>query len=327
MRKERLEQMVNAYAIRGYQDDEEMLKHENLDFVSVCVPAAAHREVVEKAATYGVHILCEKPLAVTREDAAAMIAACQEAGVKLFYGASYRYLPAIMKAKEMIDKGMLGNISLMMEHVIGGNGLEGFRDLGPHHYPAGGPGGGGLGLMDHGIHLVDLFRWFTGSEIVTVAGRGNISGAKPSTEYLTATTATGATGILIYNEATFSSDIPTEGIFSEGQSWDASGPQPAHAWHKHPQNIRVHGEKGSLRIFHYANKIYFTDKDKTIEVPGIEQCANPFHFSSQMRAIVRCIRNQQEPEVTGNDGLKALEVVLAAYESYETQSMIRINHS
>lgn len=325
-REERLEQMIKAYNIRGYLDYEEMLRQEKLDIVCICVPAAAHRAVAEKVAEYRVNILCEKPLAITREDAKAMIAACQKAGVKLFYGASYRYLPACIKAKQMIDQGLLGKISLIMENVIGGKGLEGYRDLGPHHYPTGGPGGGGLGLVDHGIHLVDLFRWFTGSEIVTVVGRGNYSGETPVTEFLTATMANGALGILVYNEATFSSDLPNEGIFSIGASWDASGfPLLANTWHEQPQSIRVHGDKGSLRIYHYANKVYFTDKDKTIEVPDIEKSANPYHFSKQMRAFAECIINGKEPEVTGIEGLNALEAVIAAYNSFETQSFVKLS--
>lgn len=321
-RKERLEHAVNKWKIEGYSSLDEMLRRERLDIACVLTPAKAHREVTEKAAAQGIHVLCEKPLAVSLADADAMIEACKINRVKLCYGASYRYLPACRKAKELIDLGLLGNLSLMMECYVGGQGRQNWRDLGPGHYPEGGPGGGGMGLMDHGIHLVDLFLWYAGGGAEYVAGRGNYSGRDPKTEFLTMVFKGGAVGQLTYNEATFSSDMPAEGLFSWGMSWDIRGDlQPGGKWDPHPGTIRVHGEKGALRIYPYANELFLFSSGKMEQV-DVGGPAMPANFAFQIESFVDKLSRKEEPEVTGGDGRAALQVALAGYESFERKRIV-----
>jgi UDP-N-acetyl-2-amino-2-deoxyglucuronate dehydrogenase len=320
--KERLNRFIKQWKIHGYTSYEEMLRTEQLDIACVLTPARAHREVMQKVADYGVHVLCEKPLAVTLADAEAMIEACKKKNIKLCYGASYRYLPACRKAKEIIDKGLLGNLSVLMECYVGGQGIQHWKDLGPGHYPEGGPGGGGMGLMDHGIHLVDLFLWYAGSGVEYVVGRGNYSGQDPNTEFLTMIFKNGTVGQLVYNEATFFSDMPAEGQFSWGMSWDIHGCiLPGGIWDPHPGTIRVHGEKGALRIFPYANKLFFFTDGKNEQI-DVENHPMPSNFTFQMESFVGRLGRNEEPEVTGRDGWKTLEVVLAGYRSFETKKMV-----
>jgi predicted dehydrogenase len=322
--EDRRHQMTSRWGLEGYRDYEEMLERENLDLVCVLTPARTHREITERVAAAGVHVLCEKPLALSAEDATAMISSCQAAGVKLCYGASYRFLPACRKAKEMIAQGMLGEITLLIETCIGGQGFEHYRDLGERHYPLGGPGGGGMGLVDHGIHLIDLFRWFTGSDVEYVSGRGNYSGQAPVTEYLTMLFGNGAVGQLIYNEATFSSGMPAEGMFSWGWSWDIGGNlRPGGSWDPDPGSIRVHGENGALRIYHYGNKLFLSNREECQEISLLHR-PMPGNFAMQMESFAERIHRDEDAEVTGFDGLAALRVLLAAYESQETRSLVAI---
>jgi len=324
IRTDRMEQMARQWGFKGYTDYEEMLDKEEMDLVVIMTPALTHREVTERVAERGVHILCEKPMTLTLEDAEAMIRKCAAEGVKFQYGSSYRFLCACQKAKKMIDEGLLGDIMLLMEIQVGGRGPEDWFDLGSHHYPPGTPGGGGMGLVDHGIHLVDVFRWFTGSEIQSVAGKGNFSGNPPETEFLTMFFANGAIGQLVYNEASFPSDMPYEGIFGWGAGWDASGKlTPGGKWNETPGNIRVHGTKGALRIFHYPNKLFFFSKDRQEQIP-VKARPMPGNFGMQLESFAQSILNDTEPEVTGMDGMKALQVVLAAYESFKTMKFVPI---
>ena len=124
-----------------FTNPEDLFKHGGIELVLVLTPCATHRRIVEQAAAAGIDVFCEKPLALTITDAEAMIAACKMAGVRLFYGSCYRYLPAVRAAKALIDLGRIGSIQLMSETVIGGRGPEGYRALSPVHYPLGGPGG------------------------------------------------------------------------------------------------------------------------------------------------------------------------------------------
>lgn len=320
----RLDFMIRKWGFKGYEDFKVMLDKEKLDVVCILTPPRTHQEITEKAAEYGVHVLCEKPIAITFDEAQAMIAKCKKEGVKLCYGSSYRFLSACRKAKEMIDEGLLGNITLLMEFYVGGRGPQNWHDLGPNHYPSGSPGGGSMGLVDHGIHLVDVFRWFAGSEVKSVVGRGNYSGQPPETECLTMIFENGAVGQLVYNEATFPSDVPHEGIFSWGGSWDVSGNfLPGGGWNAHPGSIRVHGTKGALRIFYYANKLYFFTKDRQEQIRILDR-PMPSNFGLQMESFARRLQKNENPEVTGIDGLKALQVILAAYESFKTQRVVQI---
>jgi len=320
---ERLARMAEKWRFKGYSDYGQMLAEENLDIACVLTPARFHREVTARVAEAGVHVLCEKPLAVSLDDARAMIEVCDKRGVKLAYGATWRFLPACRKAKEIIESGRLGRVMLMMETYVGGRGYDNFRDAGPMHYPPGGPGGGGMGLIDHGIHLIDMFMWLTGSPAASVFGRGNISGQPPATEYLTMILQNGAVGQLVYNEATLPCEMPTEGIFSWGGSWDINYNMTlGGGWEAQPQNFRVYGTRGALRVFHYANKLFLYEEGRREQIRVLDR-PMPGNFAMQMESFARAIQEKKSPEATGSDGLRALAVALAAYKSHETQGLVK----
>ncbi len=319
-----LNRFTRKWGVTGYADFEEMLAKESLDIVCICVPARYHRAVAEKVAAHKVHILVEKPLATTLEDGQAILDICARHGVKLYYGASYRSLTANMKAREMIRNGEIGDVSMAMEIVIGGGGLDSYTECGPHHYAPGTPGGCGMGIMDHGIHLIDLFSWFLGSDVDTVFGRGNISGAHPASEHVTVTYKNGAVAHLIANTISFPTLLPTEGIFRWGGNWDAQNNLSLEAgWSTHPVNFQVYGSTGALRIYPYAEQLVHFAQDRLVPV-RLDHHPMPGNFALQMESFVDSIRHDRDPAVTGKDGLSALRVILAAYESAETQQLIKI---
>jgi predicted dehydrogenase len=316
-RQERLEQLSKTYGFKPYASLETMLASEQLDIACVLTPVNTHRPCVEKIADAGVHVFCEKPLAITLEDARAMVAYCQAKNVKLCYGSSYRYLPTMLEAKRQIASGVVGKVLLISETLIGGAGLEHRQEMPPVHYPLGGPGGSPMGLVDHGIHMLDAFPWLLDSNIVSCYGRGNISGATPQTEFAVLHFANGATGQLLYEDATFPSDLPSEGIF--GYGWDVDGKfTRGHLWQKQPVTLRVHGTKGSLRIFPYANKLFLTT------VKGLEQLdvapePPPSHFRLQIEAFADSIVKNTAVSVPGEVGVKALEILLDIYAASRSE--------
>lgn len=321
---DRLNNMVQKWHFRGYEDYEEMLVNEKLDIVCICTPPVSHCEITEKVASYGINILCEKPMALNLEDCQTMISACDQYKAKFYYGSSYRCLPACIKAKEMITQGKLGQIFLLVEISVGGSGPGNFNDLGPHHYPAGGPGGGGMGIVDHGIHMADVFCWLSGSDIDYVFGRGNYSGQSANAEYITMMFRNGAVGQLVYHEGTYPAVLPYEGIFSLGATWDVHGDLlPGGKWDPQPQCLYIHGEKGALRIFHYANKMFFFGPQIREEVSLLDR-PNPGHFGLQMESFADSIIQNRPPAVTGQDGLRALRIILAAYESHEKKKIVKL---
>ena len=311
---------AKRYGARAYTDYQVLLSEQTaLDLVMVLTPASTHRVIVETAARHGLHVFCEKPIAVTQADGEAMVQACERArggaGVKLFYGSCYRYLPALVKAKALIQSGALGEVQLMTEQVIGGHGKDGYRELAPIHYPLGGPGGPGMGLVDHGVHLIDIFAWLNDAEIVAVHGKGQRSGAPAGSEWLVMQLSNGAMGHLLYNAATYSSFLPNEGMFSGGQGWQADASvAEAGGWENEPGSIAVYGSRGSLRIFHYTNAL-FLNQGQGMQRVTLTGRAAFGHFATQLEDCAAAIFEDRKPTVSGADGMKALAALLQVYDS------------
>lgn len=296
-----------------FTDPADLLRAGGIDLVLVLTPCATHRQIVAQAAAAGIDVFCEKPLALTVEDGEAMVTGCKAAGVRLFYGSCYRYLPAVRAAKAMIDQDRIGRIQLMSETVIGGRGPAGYRQLSPVHYPVGGPGGSGMSLIDHGIHLIDVFAWFTGEQSISAVGKAQISGAPADSEYLLLTYPSGATGHLLYNNATFSAALPNEGMFTGGSAWTTEGGLvTGGGWLNDPGCITVWGSKGVLRIFHYANVLYANVGDGPQRI-ALEGRASLGHFTTQLEACLLAIVEDRAPDLPGEIGLAALRSLLPVY--------------
>jgi predicted dehydrogenase len=171
-----------------------------------------------------------------------------------------------------------------------------------------------MGLMDHGIHLIDVFKWLTKAEVVHVVGRGNLAGEAPRTEFLHMEYSNGAAGMLTYNDATFSTELPGEGMFAEGSGWDVLGYVPLGTWCAHPGSIEVFGTEGSLRIFHYTNALFLFDASGIRRVP-LTGRPSPGHFGTQIEAFASSLRLGDPPPVPASDGIRALAVALSVYNS------------
>jgi predicted dehydrogenase len=317
LRKDLRESVCDRWRIKPYEDFQDMIRKEDLDIACVTTGPKFSPAVTEQVAEAGVNVLVEKPMAFTLEEARSMIDICDRHGVKLFYGESFRFFPTCRRAKEMIDAGQLGDVSTVIEILVGGSGAKDYEAY--NIYPTGAPGAGPMGLTDHGIHLVDLFRWFTSSEVEWVFGRGNRAGDPPATELLTMKSAGGAFGQFVSNEATHYSDLPGEGVFSWGPYESDGGP----AWDPHPVNLRVHGTEGALRVYPYPNKLFYFRENEQRQMKVMD-CPHPAQFGLQMDSFARSVLNDEAPEVTGEDGYRALQIILAAYDSFEQLRIISI---
>lgn len=298
----------------AYTDHRDMLAAQPLDIVCILTPPASRLGIVADVAAAGHAILVEKPMAATRAEAEEMRRLCDAAGVPLSYGASYRHLPALKKARALIAEGAIGDVILLREDFVGGRGPSSRMALPPWHYPEGGIGGTGMGLVDHGVHLIDAFAWLTGSPVIWASGRGNVSGAALETEYATLGLANGATGHLLYEDGTWPTQLPVEGQFSWGASWDADGYHPGGAWQAHPGSIHVHGTRGALRIFHYAQALYLSDAEGTRQI-ALEGDPAPDHFRAQIDAFAAELQSGTPPTTGADTGIAALAVLEAIYAS------------
>ena len=110
---ERLQKRADEFEVPGrYADYREMFARERLDVVSVCTHAPLHADVACAAADAGVHVLCEKPLALDLESADRMVAHCAAAGVRLAVSHQFRFTPALRTARRLVAEGRIGTPAL-----------------------------------------------------------------------------------------------------------------------------------------------------------------------------------------------------------------------
>ena len=151
---------------RGFSDLEELLQQEEVDVVDCCLPNFLHKEALIRAFEAGKHVYCEKPLAVNSEEARQITAAAAEHGVQVGMTFNYRFVPALMRAKQLIDEGRLGGIySFHAEYLH-----TGYQDPDrPMSWRMRKNLSGGGALVDLGSHVIDLMRHLLG-EFAAVRG-------------------------------------------------------------------------------------------------------------------------------------------------------------
>ena len=153
---------------------EEAFFKTGIEAVVVTSPAPFHEANVNAAAAAGLPILCEKPLSMDKAQGERMIETCRAAGVPLYVAFCYRFSPASLRIKELIDEGAIGELrSLRLIYNWDCHGKYAHRDpsrgVAPHRQGRmieGGP------MVDCGTHQIDLAQWWTGSPIERVSGHG-----------------------------------------------------------------------------------------------------------------------------------------------------------
>ncbi len=272
-------------------DLEGLLAERELDAVVVCSPTSRHRVHVEAAAAAGSHVLAEKPLATTVDDARAMVDACRDAGVQLHTAFVSRFLPHVRTAKEALDAGTLGD-------VVGVRAGNRGRPPLPPHYPAwitdAGQAGGGA-LIDHSVHLVDLVRHLTGREVTRVA----------------AETGSLLWEIAVEDCALVSLVLDSGAVASLDPSWSVPADNP---W-DYDFFLRLVGTAGSVDLDDLAESVRIVSArtGAGLRLAGFGEDPDAAMIES-FCASVRA-GHLLPPGASGEDGLRALEVALAGYAS------------
>ncbi|MBC7288545.1 MAG: Gfo/Idh/MocA family oxidoreductase [Armatimonadetes bacterium] len=261
--------------------------------VVVTTENARHREKVEKAAAAGVHILCEKPLAHTIEDAKAMIETCQKAGVQLMQAFPCRYGPAFQEALRMMRDGQIGDILALKGTNRGRN-----------------PGGwfvepelsGGGATIDHTVHIADLIRVITGDEYDTVYCEQD----------------------RFFNPELRCDDAGLITMTLRGGAFatlDCSWSRPPHYPVWGDATLYIVGTKANVEIDLFIEHIDLYKNDTRSYV--WESYGFPPDLGL-VGAFAEAIEKGEPVPITGEDGLRALEVAIAAYKSAETGEPVKL---
>ena len=281
----------------SYFDSYEALLNARPDAVLVCTENSRHRQLVELAAAAKVHVLCEKPLATNPSDAQAMVDACRRAGVTLMTAFPMRFSTPLLEVKARLDAGDLGQVYCLNATNQGEAPLH-LRSWFVDKRLA-----GGGALTDHIVHLADIMRWYLRSEVTEVYAQSN--------QILYAGMVEVETGGLVM--LTFAN-----GVFASIDcSWNKPNYYPS--WGgltfelvTDRGAVLVDGFKQNLTVYsHDVRRPLWTHWGSDINQAMIDD-------------FVAAIHEGRAPRVTGEDGLRAVEIVAAAYESAETGQVVKM---
>ena len=265
----------------------ELLLDENLDGAIICAENSKHRPLTELTAPRTPHILCEKPIATTLADAQAMIDICAAHGTRLQIAFPVRFSPPVQKLKAMLDEDTLGRIYSVKTTNRGTMPGGWFLDKGL---------AGGGAVMDHTVHVIDLLRWFWDAEITEVYAEVGYDLLHPN--------------LGIDDAGLLSFSMSTGAYGTLDTSWSRTESHPAGGDVK----LEVLGERGVARV-DALNQHVAVSSDQTGKVQWINWGSDI--DLGLIRDFVDMIAADRDPFITGYDGLKALEVALAAYRSAE----------
>ena len=152
-----VEQAAQQFSIPAvYGDYQEMIEKEHLDAVVICTPNKFHAPMTIDALRGGVHVLCEKPMALNAEEGRAMLAAAHESGKILSIAYHYRHKAAARAAKRIVESGELGDIYMVRVTALRRRGIPSWGTFTNKAIQGGGA------LVDFGVHLLDLALWLVG---------------------------------------------------------------------------------------------------------------------------------------------------------------------
>lgn len=279
--------LVNA---RPYDNVDQMISELRPDAAIVCTPPSTHPDVCIRLMEQGVHVLCEKPLAINSTEALRMTQAAERCHTVFSMGSKFRFVADVQKAKEIIESGILGEIILFE------NTFAGFVDMSRRWNSQPAISGGGV-LIDNGTHSVDILRFLLGAitELQVVEGRRVQKLAVEDTVHLFARTQGGALGSI---------DL----------SWSMNKVQP--------HFISLYGSRGSLFIGWKESKYRTADaQDWTVFGTGYDKVAS---FGNQLKNFAGAIRGTEELIITPADAVASVRVIETAYAALRSEKWHRV---
>jgi predicted dehydrogenase len=315
-----------------------LLTRDDIDVIDICTPGDSHAEIAIAALEAGKHVLCEKPLANTVDEAESMVAAAsaaREKGVRSMVGFNYRRVPAIAFARKLIEDGRLGTI----RHVRA-NYLQDF--ITDPDFPLiwrlkkDQAGSGALG--DIGAHIIDLSQFLLGQDITEVSALlETFIKQRPLSE---ASSGLSASGGAEMGEVTVDDAALFLGRFSDGAVGTFEATRFA-SGRKNAIWLEINGSDGSLAFdFESMNELQFHDHTESADVAGfrrilVTEDTHPYvaawwppghvlgyehTFTHEMRDFVEAVATGGDPSPSFEDGLRVQRVLDAVEGSAASRS-------
>jgi len=279
---------------------DEMLSRDDIDIISIATPHYLHAPMTIKAAEAGKHVMVEKPMCTTMEDADSMIDACEDNGVKLTAWFPSRYTGASYKAKELLRQGVIGRVMYVKISTMG------YKEANYWERGVGGrarlsdwrryikTAGGGILIMNT-VHNIDQLRYILGYEATSVYAQKGTFGSPAEVEDFISVS-------IGYDNGTIG--------YIESSSWAVGGSTDP---------SRIYGTEGQIMLsplrVYLARKIGDYPQGAWFE-PEIGEAGEG--RAALADDFVNAINSNTDPPITGEDGKKTLEIILGAYESART---------
>lgn len=300
-----LSETAKKLGVDGFSDMHSMLKAKSeLDLVTLCSPSGLHASQAIQAANFGKHVITEKPMATRWVDGLHMVNACDKAGVKLFVVKQNRYQPALQLLKDAIRKKRFGRLYLV--------NVNAFWTRPQSYYDQSNWRGtwefDGGAFMNQASHYVDLLSWLFGpvQSVQAMMSTLAIDMEAEDTGVLNIRWRSGTLGSMNVTMLTYPKNLEA--------------------------SLTILGEKGTVKIGGLsANQIdhwEFAEADEQDEkVKHLTQSARPIpSWGHQVyyENVARTLRGETKADTDGRDGLRSLEILIAAYLSARDNKMISL---
>jgi perosamine synthetase len=277
---DRAKKFAHKFGARAYSSHTEMLKNEKIDGVSVCTVPVSHKNIILDLLNSNVHVLCEKPLAISIEEAKEMAQKAQKMQKHLLTAFKFRFFEEVQKAKDLLDKGGIGRV-MNFRLMFGG-----YMNMTNAWYANPQISGGGV-IMDNGPHAFDLIRYLLGEIGSTFAEMSYYQ------------------DIIVEDTAQIRCSLKSGGRGVIDLSWSSAVPSKSY--------LEIYGENGTILLDFTGIRYKFKTWDEFKFIPNETTIKDGFdrqinHFIDAIDGII--------PSVTTlEDGVKAQELIEKAYTS------------
>lgn len=313
--EEVLDKISEKYGIRfTFMDSGELFEKDLIDAVSICTPTKSHCEIATHAAEYGVHTLCEKPLASSVEEADKILNAVSRNNIKFMVGFNLRFLPNHRKMKEYLLSGKIGKPISARGEIVAVGAYRDNRQKDVTYETEKRIGA----LFDLGAHMADLFIWILGRPIE-----------------VSAFVSTYKEGIHVDDSASVLIKFESGVIGNMVTLW---ADLPDYEAMVGSRTIEIVGERGKIESDFFGPSLHFYSRDslasrikgKITITPGRFNPKNPgealeWSYRREIECFLNSIVEDKEPPVSGVEARQALKLILAAYKSNETRSAIKLD--
>lgn len=297
--------LQNDTTIRRYTDYKKMIEENQLDLISIATESGLHGEIALYCIEHGIHVIIEKPMAMSLEEADRIIALSEKKGVKVAACHQNRFNIAVQEMRQALEAGRFGKLSHGSIHVRWNRNKDYYTQA-PWRGTWEQDGGA---LMNQCIHGIDLLRWMLGDEVESVYGVTR----QQFHHYLEAEDL--GMAVVKFRNGAIATIEGTTNVY--------------------PQNLEetlyLFGEKGTVKLGGKStNNIdiwdFADETEEDVKNKGLEEATSNVYgngHTSLFADMVQAIEENREPYVDAYAGRRALEMVLAIYKSQKTGEVVK----